>query len=71
VNEAVVEQPRGRPGRPLSNQEIVGKFRRLTSAVIEAERRDAIENCVLELESVGDVSELVALLAPPAGALFN
>jgi 2-methylcitrate dehydratase PrpD len=71
VNEAVVEQPRGRPGRPLSNQEIVAKFRRLAGAVIEADRRDAIENCVLELEIVGDVSELVALLAPPAGGLFN
>jgi 2-methylcitrate dehydratase PrpD len=71
VIETVVEQPRGRPGRPMSNSEIVAKFRRLTSAVVDSERREAIENRVLALETVPDMGELVALLAPPVAALFE
>ena len=48
---------------PLTNDEILVKWRLLTEDVIDKERRDKIEKMVLGLDDVRDVTELSQLLA--------
>jgi aconitate decarboxylase len=62
--EKVVAHPRGTGDRILTNAEIIDKYRGLTRSVISTERQTAIEKTVLNLESVGDIADLTALLAP-------
>ena len=50
-------------GRPLSNEGIHKKWVMLADSVMDAERRDAIESLVLDLESVDNVGKIVQLLA--------
>ena len=57
-----VEAPKGiKP--PVSNEDIVDKWRRLVDGVLEGERRERIESCVLGLEGLNDVRGLSELLA--------
>ncbi|KIY00305.1 uncharacterized protein Z520_03990 [Fonsecaea multimorphosa CBS 102226] len=59
-----VDAPRGiKP--PVSNEDIVAKWRELTAEILDGDRRDAIERCVLSLEKVPDVRQLAALLEDP------
>ncbi|KAL4894253.1 hypothetical protein BDV59DRAFT_201096 [Aspergillus ambiguus] len=57
-----LEAPRG-VDPPLSNDEILHKFRAFTTGLIDQERRDAIERSVLRLENLDDVSALENLLS--------
>ena len=59
-----VEAPRG-VLPPLSNDEIVDKWRMLTKDVIDGDRAGKIEEAVLGLESCEDISLLLDLLAAP------
>ncbi|MFC0434033.1 MmgE/PrpD family protein [Kutzneria buriramensis] len=66
----LVEQPRGGPANPLSNDDIVTKYRALTAGVLEPERAEAIESHVLALDTATDICDLIRLLAAPVcGAL--
>jgi aconitate decarboxylase len=56
---------------PLSNQEIVQKFRTFTKALISEERQRKIEETVLGLESVEDISELQDLLTGLTSSPFK
>lgn len=58
--------PPGGHRRPMSNAEIVAKFRRITDGVITSERAAAIEETVLDLPH-RSVSALVDLLGPEVG----
>ncbi|CAL5873592.1 uncharacterized protein PFLUO_LOCUS7873 [Penicillium psychrofluorescens] len=49
----------------LSNEDILDKFRRYTSEVIDDQRRDMIEKLVLGLEDIEDICALEDLLAGP------
>lgn len=49
---------------PVSNEEIVDKWRKLVEGVVDEKRRDEIEKCVLELEKLDDIGKLLELLAP-------
>jgi 2-methylcitrate dehydratase PrpD len=69
--EAFVEHPRGGIARPLSEAEVIDKFRTLTEGVIDPDRSAAIEHTVLAIEELDDARELVALLAAPANAIFG
>jgi hypothetical protein len=60
----VVAHPRGTGPRALTNDEILDKYRSLTHPIISVDRQSAIEKTVLNIESVGDISSLVDLLAP-------
>ncbi|KAL8700116.1 MAG: hypothetical protein Q9201_005622 [Fulgogasparrea decipioides] len=60
--EEVIDQPRGFDP-PLSNEELLGKWRKLTENLVDHERRDAIEKYVLELDQVDDVGKLSAALS--------
>lgn len=62
---ALVEEIKAPKGidPPISNEEIVKKWRLLADGVIDAERRDKIENLTLRLDEVDDISVLTNLLA--------
>ena len=47
----------------VSNEEIVNKWRSLVDGVLDVERRDQIEECVLGMDKVEDISVLCGLLA--------
>jgi 2-methylcitrate dehydratase PrpD len=53
------EYPKGDPENPLSEQEVVMKFKSLTEGTLPSPQADAIINRVLGLESMGDVNELL------------
>jgi len=56
---------------PLPADEVVAKFRTLTRDIVEAPRLAQIEDRVLNLEKLGDVKELIGLLAAPVQPVFN
>jgi hypothetical protein len=56
---------------PLPVAEVLAKYRTLTDGLIDAPRRKAIEEMTLGIEDLGDVRELLALLAPPVAAAFE
>jgi len=58
-------------GKPLTNDEVVKKFRTLTDDIIDAKRQAAIADRVMNLERLSEVSELVALLGPQVAAAFS
>jgi 2-methylcitrate dehydratase PrpD len=69
-HEEYVVQPRGGPANPLTNDDIVEKYRALAGRVTAPDRAGAIEKAVLALDTSDTVTDLIALLAPPvAGAL--
>ncbi len=59
--ETFVDGPKGIMP-PASKEDIVQKWRMLVQDVLEDERRNEIEKCVLGLEDLSDVKELVRLL---------
>jgi 2-methylcitrate dehydratase PrpD len=70
VHHARVVAPHGAPSDPVTNDELIAKFHALADRVTSRDRADAIERAVIGLDDLDDVSDLVALLAPPvAGAL--
>jgi hypothetical protein len=54
---------------PLTNEQIVAKYRTLTDGLVESERQTAIEELVLNLEKLEGVSELSRLLSAPVGSV--
>jgi aconitate decarboxylase len=57
--------------KPITNEEIVKKYRSLTNGLIDKKRQAAIEKAVVSLEKLKDVRELTALLAGPVGSAFD
>ena len=58
-----VEQFRGAGERPLSRDELVGKFRETAGTVLDAARVERVRALVEDLGALADVAELAALLA--------
>jgi aconitate decarboxylase len=58
-------------GAPLTNDQIVAKYRTLTDGIVASRRQADIADAVLNLEALGDTSHLTRLLAPAVGAAFN
>jgi aconitate decarboxylase len=56
---------------PMTTDEVSGKFSALVDDVIAPDRRDATVECVLSMESLGDISSLGDLLAPQVRAVFH
>jgi aconitate decarboxylase len=61
---AEVVHPRGTGDRNLTNAEIRDKYAKLTHRVISADRQAAIEKAVLGIDTLDDIAQLTALLAP-------
>jgi len=55
---------------PLSNEEIVAKYRHLTNDLIDGNRQAAIERTILSLDRVFDAKQLSDLLYTEVGAAF-
>jgi 2-methylcitrate dehydratase PrpD len=66
---AFIDHPRGGIQSPLTNAEVVDKFRTLTAPLLGSERTRAIESAVLGLEDLDHVEDLASLLAAPADEL--
>jgi 2-methylcitrate dehydratase PrpD len=56
---------------PPGTDEVAAKYRSLTDGLIDAQRQQEIEQMLRSLEDLGDVRELIRLLAPPVGAAFT
>lgn len=68
---ASVIAPHGNPLDPVTNAEIVAKFHALVGRVVPAKRARAIEEAVLGLADVEDITTLVDLLAAPVGRALD
>jgi 2-methylcitrate dehydratase PrpD len=64
-------QPHGGPADPVSNAEIVDKFRQLTTPCLTPGRLDAVQNAVLGLDDADDLDHLIDLLAPPVRGVLD
>jgi 2-methylcitrate dehydratase PrpD len=65
-----IVQPHGGPSDPVTNDDLIAKYRALVGPLVTPERLAAIEHAVLRLEELADIRELAQLLAAPvAGAL--
>lgn len=51
----------------VTNEQLVGKYRMLGATVVDPKRLKAIEETVLKLDALEDVTELIDLLAMPVG----
>lgn len=70
VHRVRVPVPHGAPTDPVTNAELVAKFHALADRVTSHGRARAIEAALLGLDGLGDVDDLIDLLAAPvAGAL--
>lgn len=61
VLEQLIPAPRG-IDPPLSNEDILSKWRKITAGLIKEDRRDKIENVILGLEGLTDMIEIPKLL---------
>jgi 2-methylcitrate dehydratase PrpD len=68
--ESVIS-PHGSPLDPITNDEVVAKFRTLAGSVIGTARSRAIEKAVLSLPDTDDITSLTELLAAPAGRVLD
>jgi 2-methylcitrate dehydratase PrpD len=62
TREETVTHPRGTGDNQLTNQQIIDKYRDLTRTVIDADRQQAIQDAVLDLDALDDITALTALL---------
>ncbi|MFC1913353.1 MmgE/PrpD family protein [Chloroflexota bacterium] len=62
IHSQRVDWPKGHPNNPLTQAELVAKFHKLTSPVINSERTAEIIAMVNHLEEVANISELTELL---------
>ena len=70
VLEKRIVQPHGGPSDPVTNDDIIAKYRSLVGPLVAAPRLDAIQQAVLGIDELTDIRELAELLADPvAGAL--
>jgi 2-methylcitrate dehydratase len=58
-----VDVPKGDPRDPMTRADIAVKFKALSAGVLEADRCDDIERCVMALEEQADLRRLLSLLA--------
>jgi aconitate decarboxylase len=56
---------------PLTNDEVVAKYRQLTAEVLGTDRQARIERLVLSLDEMNDISPLVDALAAPVASPFD
>jgi len=58
-------------GSPLTNADVVKKYRTLTDGLIDGRRQAAIEACVLDIDRLGSLTRLTELLLPPVEPAFD
>jgi 2-methylcitrate dehydratase PrpD len=60
-----ITQPHGGPADPVTNEELIGKYRALVGPLVPPARLAAIEDAVLNLDTLDDLGDVTDLLAPP------
>jgi aconitate decarboxylase len=70
TREIEVRDPKGGAKRPLSNDEIIEKYDKLTSLVMASDDAERLKEEVLTLEHAKDISKLSNLLAWEVGSPF-
>jgi aconitate decarboxylase len=63
------EQRRGSSQRPLTNDELIRKFRVLTAHALNESEADELQRLVLSIETLPDITALSRLLQTPAAGL--
>ena len=63
-----IDYYRGDPHRPLSDDDVAGKFRDCAATVLDAERIETVLRTMRTLEDLEETSQLTALLAPREGS---
>jgi 2-methylcitrate dehydratase len=53
------EYPKGDPKNPLTEAEVIKKFRTLTRGVFSAEAAEKLESRIMHLERLDDVADLI------------
>jgi 2-methylcitrate dehydratase PrpD len=66
-----IAQPHGGPADPVTNDELVAKYRTLAGPLVPPARLTAIEDAVLGLDTLDDLGELTDLLAPPVARVLD
>lgn len=56
---------------PLDTEAVVAKYRALTDDIVDPARQSAIAEAVLGLDAMDDVRDLIDLLAPSVGCVFD
>ena len=70
VLEKRIVQPHGGPADPVTNEDLIAKYRSLVGPLMPTSRLDAIQQAVLGIEELADICDLASLLAAPVeGAL--
>ena len=70
VLEKRIVQPHGGPADPVTNEDLIAKYRSLVGPLMPTSRLDAIQQAVLGLDELTDICDLASLLAAPVeGAL--
>ena len=65
-----IVQPHGGPADPVTNDELIAKYRSLVGPLMPTPRLDAIQRTVLGIDKLTDIRDLASLLAAPVeGAL--
>jgi 2-methylcitrate dehydratase PrpD len=62
--DAANEYPKGDPENPLSERELIAKFKGLTEGTLPSAQADALVDRVMSLESIGNVNELLKCRLP-------
>ncbi len=60
VYSSAVDYPKGEPETPLSGEEFREKFRGLASGVLAADKVEAVERAIDQLEGLADIREVLA-----------
>lgn len=64
-----VSMPRG-VKEPIANEKILQKYRTLVGSIMEAKKVKAIEDIILSLEAMEDISPLMSVLGETVGSVF-
>jgi 2-methylcitrate dehydratase PrpD len=69
-SESVIA-PHGNPADPITDDEVVAKFRALTGRVMDSDRAEAIVDAVRGLAGADSIAPLIDLLAEPVGKALD
>lgn len=66
-----IAQPHGGPADPVTNDELVAKYRTLAGPLVPPARLKGIEDAVLGLDALDNLDELTDLLTPPVARVLD
>jgi 2-methylcitrate dehydratase PrpD len=70
LDKRIVE-PHGGPSDPVTNDDLIAKYRALAGPLLTTERLDAIARTILGLEELSDIRELAELLSAPVASALD